>query len=195
VVIVRTRGVGLLGPALVLALGAVACSGSDGNSGIPSAGGAASSGVPSLGPVAEAFLWAQCMREQGIDMPDPVVAAGKRGPQPQVDFENPQKGSAEAAALNAAMAACEQYASFIAAAEAGGGREAPMSDAEIAAWRAFAQCMRDNGVEVADPDPMSEGVSVPDANRHPDQAAVIEAAKTACADLFSAARLARTVPG
>ncbi len=181
----RRFGIDLLASVLVLTLGAAGCADSAGN-GLPSADGSAPTAAPSIDPVALAFQWAQCMREQGIDMPDPVLVGGKS----EINFEYPPKGSAEALALEEAQRACEQYA----ASEEGGGRDTPMSDAELAAWQAYAQCMRDNGVEVQDPDPMSDGVSAPDANRHPEQAGVIEAANAACADEYQAARLARALP-
>jgi pyruvate/2-oxoglutarate dehydrogenase complex dihydrolipoamide acyltransferase (E2) component len=95
--------------------------------------------------------FAQCMREHGVDMPDPKVSGGKgmitiggRGaPQDQ------QK-------LDAAQKACQH---FIAAVVQGGARDLDPAQEKKLRDRAlkFAKCMREHGVNMPDPQFQSGG--------------------------------------
>jgi hypothetical protein len=90
---------------------------------------------------AGALKFAKCMRDHGIDMPDPQRTAGGGIKQTM----NGKPGSK--AAMQAAQNACKKYQQL------GGGR-AP-SAAEQAkiknALLAYAKCMRDHGIDVPDP--------------------------------------------
>lgn len=117
-------------------------------------------------------LYSECMRDQGIDMPDPtsgggvIEISGDGG-----DFE----------AMDAAAAVCEPiledaFGEFEMSPE----QQAEMLDQELA----FAQCMRDNGVDWPDPSgDLSGGVAIqlPD-DIDPDS---LNAAMSACSsDVF-----------
>jgi hypothetical protein len=106
----------------------------------------ASSTSPS--PVDSAYeqnlKFAQCMREHGVNIPDP-----EPGKPAMVTFD--QNTSQEKA--EAAMQACRQFAPNGGA----GGTQPDPKQAE--AMRKFAQCMRDNGVEKF-PDPENGGVRI-----------------------------------
>jgi hypothetical protein len=89
--------------------------------------------------------FAQCMREHGIDMPDPEPGKG-----PMVRMTGGPGGQDK---MNKAMEACRQYNPM-----PDNGQGNAESDARN---RAFAKCMRDNGVEAfPDPEPGQVGVRI-----------------------------------
>jgi hypothetical protein len=136
--------------ALLLALSG--CGGGDGGDGdgVASLGGtptaAASSGAAAPADEGDrALKFAQCMREQGIDMPDPEIDGGRisqrinAGPGDDVE---------------AAQEKCKDYAPS----GGPGGKPDPES---LERMLAHAKCMRDNGVEAfPDPDPDKGGIRI-----------------------------------
>jgi hypothetical protein len=132
----------VLGGALLLALAGCSSAGGDG---IASAGGTSSAaqGTAQVSDEEQAREFAKCMRDHGIDLPDPQPdgnggfdwGAGMAG----VDFNDP--------AFQEAINACRDKLP-------GGGREV-LDDPEVQAQlQEFAQCMRDNGMtDFPDPDP------------------------------------------
>lgn len=131
----------VLGAAMLLAL--TGCSSGQGD-GIASAGGtqSASQGAKPASDEDKAREFAECMRDNGVDLPDPVPD-GDGGfdfgvAEADIDFNDP--------AFQKAVQACRDKLP-------GGGREA-LDDPEVQAQlRVFAQCMRDNGIDFPDPDP------------------------------------------
>jgi hypothetical protein len=128
-----------LGAAMLLTL--TACSSGPGE-GIASAGGGQSTTQKPVSDEEKAQEFTKCMRDNGIDLPDPepdgnggfdygVTAAG-------VDLSDPT--------LQKAIRACRDKLP-------GGGQEY-LDDPEVQAQlREFAQCMRNNGIDLPDPDP------------------------------------------
>lgn len=131
-----------LGAAAVLAL-AGCTSGQD--DGIASAGGARDGAAPSTARVSDeerARQFVDCMRDNGIDLPDPVpdddggfdFGMADAG----VDLQDP--------AFQEAIQACRD--------ELPGGGQVDLDDPELQAQlREFAQCMRDKGIDMPDPEP------------------------------------------
>jgi hypothetical protein len=120
-------------PLLLLAVGAAlalgACGSSDDN------GGSGSNAKSQDDKAFEGALkYAKCMREHGIDMPDPQ-RVGSGGIKQTM---NGKPGSR--AKMDAANKDCQKYMQI------GGGR-AKAKDAMLA----YAKCMRDNGVDMPDP--------------------------------------------
>lgn len=132
---------------LVLAMALAGCASEDGGSTVASAGDgtkATPSTGASLSREEMGVRFAQCMRENGVDVPDPEPG---RGPQIKIS-----KGTGEEA-VNKAMEACRQYNPM---GEASGGNS-QMDENN----RRFARCMRDNGVEqFPDPEPGQMGVRI-----------------------------------
>lgn len=150
---IRTRLA--LGPlvamALAMGLGVAGCGGSNGDSGIATAGspGATPSGAGTSGLSDQelALKFAQCMRAQGINMPDPQSGGGLAIKIPEgVD---PKKA-------DAAMQKCRQYLPS-------GGDRAQSDPQQVAQQRKFSQCMRANGVPNF-PDPDANGNIKADAS-------------------------------
>ena len=142
--------------ALTLAL--TGC-GSDagGGTGVASVNGgtgtqAAASAKPSEDPQAKGLKFAQCMRENGVDVPDPD-SSGRF--MMKFDKNTPQEK------VQAAQEACKQYAP---SGTRQGGGDPKMAEN----LRKLAQCMRDNGVE-SYPDPEGGMMRItPEVGEDPD---------------------------
>jgi hypothetical protein len=137
----RVRGL-LAAVPLLLALPLAGCGAASRSPSVASAGnpgnGAPTTPAASLSPQQKALKFAQCMREHGVDMPDPDVSSGGtvRIGGPGVDLSK----------ADAALAACREFSPIGA-----GNRPDPAGQENM---RKFAQCMRDNGVpNFPDPDP------------------------------------------
>lgn len=134
---------------LVLLLGG--CGTEDGGDGVASAGNGQTeetdgteAAEPSLTPHEMGVKYAECMRENGIDMDDPKPGEGIRMKSTGADRET----------MEAAQEACREYSPQE---NAGPEQQAEMAER----GRQFAQCMRDNGVEAfEDPDPNQPGIRI-----------------------------------
>jgi hypothetical protein len=131
---------------LVLALAVAGCGGgSDGNDGVASLGGDQPTATTSPGGGGDvkqrALAYARCMRQQGIDMPDPKFDAQGRMAQ-----QLPAGVGPDDPKFKAADQACKQYAP-------GGGEPEKPDPQEQQQMLAFARCMRQHGINVPDPRP------------------------------------------
>jgi hypothetical protein len=132
----------LAGLALLLAGLLAGCGKQEGSGEVASAAGQSGAGAttppPSLSPQEKALKFAQCMREHGVDMPDPDPADGGniRIGGPGIDQTK----------LQAAAEACKQFSPL-------GDGPGKLDPAQLENVRKFAQCMRQNGVpNFPDPD-------------------------------------------
>jgi hypothetical protein len=148
----RTR-MGLVPGLLVaLALAVAACGGGGGGKntdGVASLGGKATSTTRPGGsgdPKQKALAYARCLRQHGIDMPDPKFdAAGRVGQQ------LPQGVGPDDPKFKAADQACKQFAPS---------GEPDNPDLQTQQQMvAYARCMRQHGVNIPDPKP-GEGINV-----------------------------------
>lgn len=126
--------------AAILALGA--CGGAGGGDGVASAGGESRDAQPAqtettgpADPDTQALAYAACVREKGVDMPDP--APGQQG---LIDAFQAVAGNYDRATLERALSACQgslpQYA-----------QEQHAGDD----WQlALAECLREQGLDVSD---------------------------------------------
>jgi hypothetical protein len=137
--------------------------------GAPAAPAAAEEGPePAEDPQERGRQFAQCMRDHGVDMPDPDANGGR------VEF---QAGAADADKIDEAQQACQRYA------PGSGGTKAEIDPATLEQMRAFSQCMRDNGVP-GFPDPSADdGMLVRVGGADGLDAEAMEAAQEACKDL------------
>lgn len=145
-----------LNVAVVLALAGTvgACS----SGGSAKAGAAASS--PSTSASATWSEYAKCMRDHGIDMPDPQ-------PGGQITFGG--RAKSDPGTLNAAMTACRSLLP-------GGKGSGSLSAADQQREVQKAQCLRDHGVQVQDPQP-GQQLTITGAHADP---ATLRAAIAAC---------------
>jgi hypothetical protein len=143
----RTRIGLLLGLLLALALAVAAFSGGgDKTSGVASLGGADQPTTNAGGSKAgggqddqqAALDWARCMRQHGVDLPDPQFSGD------DIAQQLPDRAVRNSAKFKAAEQACKQYLS--------NGAQAPPSAQERQQALAFARCMRQHGITTM-PDP------------------------------------------
>ena len=154
--------------ALLFALSGCGKSDDNGNN-VASVNGTASASptaTKTLSPAEEqerALKFAQCMREHGVDMPDPVVEDGK------IQMRIQAKPGTN---VEAAQAACKEFAPN---GGPGGGKADPEMQKR---GLEFAKCMRENGVEkFPDPDPNQGGVRIDGSIANDPE---FEAAQKAC---------------
>ena len=95
------------------------------------------SASPSLDKAEANRQFAKCMREHGVEVPDP-------GP----DGELQMSGDIDRAKATEAMSACQQFLP-------NGGTLSNLTPEQLEQARAFAKCMREHGVDMPDPDPAS----------------------------------------
>jgi hypothetical protein len=92
------------GPLLVLALAVAACGGGDKTDGVASLGGDQATATTRAGRGQDerqaALNFARCMRQHGIDMPDPQVSGDDQQPPTGMRKDDPR--------LKAAEQACQQ---------------------------------------------------------------------------------------
>jgi hypothetical protein len=133
---------------LVLAVALAGCGRSAKGDGIATAGGNGASASPGTGqqvsgdPQERARQFAACMREEGVDMPDPEVdAEGKTA------IRIDGGANLDKQKVEAAMEKCRPFLPD-------GGKPKQMSAEDLEKMRQHAQCMRENGVpDFPDPDP------------------------------------------
>jgi hypothetical protein len=153
--------------------GAVACGGGgDGGDGVASAGGAAvkASASPSrsLSPEDAQLKFAQCMRQNGVDVPDPGSG--------HAETMRIGKGAGREK-LQAAMKKCQSWLQA-------GGKLPDLKDPKVRdQYVKFAQCMREHGVDMKDPD-LDGTIRIPTGKADP---GTVNKAREACKALVPGA--------
>lgn len=143
--------------------------------------GSSASGEENAADQEEARLeFAECMREHGVDMPDPqpgqdgMVFGVTKGPGNKTSGINPDDPK-----TRKAMAACEDKLGDL------GQKLSPEEEEEFKEDAlAFAQCMRDNGVDMPDPEFDGDGglkMRIGGSGPAPDSPA-FQTAQEACQD-------------
>jgi hypothetical protein len=145
----RPRLAALVG-VLALALAVAACGGGHKTSGVASLGGGSATGTTSAGGSQDerraALNWARCMRQHGIDLPDPQFSGD------DIVQRTPDRAVRNSAKFKAAEQACKQYLS--------NGGQAPPSAQERQQALAFARCMRQHGINnMPDPQITASGIA------------------------------------
>ena len=106
-------------------------------------GGGAGSSAP-RDPADAAVAWAQCMRENGVDVPDPEPGASG-GKQPTQLEGSPDQ-------IQRAQAACQEHLSAVKPQSVSPEEQAQYRDAALR----FARCMRERSIDYPDPAPGEE---------------------------------------
>ncbi|HEY3710224.1 MAG TPA: hypothetical protein VGL64_12665 [Amycolatopsis sp.] len=83
--------------------------------------------------------FAKCMRDNGIDMPDPKPGSGG------MSIALPAGGAGDMDKMTKAQDACKKFLP-------NGGQPKPLNPQQLDEARKRAQCMRDHGVDMPDPD-------------------------------------------
>ena len=142
--------------ALMLAVAGCGDGGNDPN-GVASLSGAnKSTTTTSAGPASKrdaekaALEFARCMRQHGIDMPDPNISGNRIT---QRFKASPGSKGPDDPAFRAAQQACNKYLP-------NGGQPPKLNPQQRQQLVAFARCMREHGIDVPDPGPNSGGIVV-----------------------------------
>jgi hypothetical protein len=88
--------------------------------------------------------FAQCMREHGVDMPDPDPNNG--GGKVRIEAG----AGVDKEKMQQALDACREFMP-------NGGERRELSPEDLEKLRQFAQCMREQGIDMPDPDPNGGG--------------------------------------
>ena len=117
---------------LAVALTVPGCSTPGSGDGVATVGTPAPGASTAASPAGDRQTWVRCMAEHGVEIVDgkPV---------------GPQDKRLDTGSFQRALEACEQY-------DTPDDIERPPTPAEIEQWRRWAQCMRDNGIDMNDPD-------------------------------------------
>jgi pyruvate/2-oxoglutarate dehydrogenase complex dihydrolipoamide acyltransferase (E2) component len=153
----RVSALAVLAVLGVTALGA--CGGGSNNAGVASLSGKSTSDTqasakkkqPTQAEIQAAFQqFAQCMREHGIDMPDPKVSGGKG----MITIGGQGKPQ-DQQQLDAAQKACQHFIDVVQGArrDLDPAQEKKLRDQALK----FAKCMRDHGINMPDPQFQSGG--------------------------------------
>jgi hypothetical protein len=136
--------------AVALLAFAVGCGQADGSTGVASVKGteaasqASASPTPSVDPAEQGRKFAQCMRDHGVDMPDPETDGNGR-----MSLRLNAKGGE--GKVDKAMEACKSLSPF-------GEKGREISPEQQEQVLEFTKCMRDHGVDMPDPDFSGGGV-------------------------------------
>jgi hypothetical protein len=148
------------GLAIFVLIALVACTGAAAGPGVatlndPGASDAAgASPSPSaITPQDAALAYARCMRENGVDMPDPQVATGSGG-----EVKIAQEGGAPVSKEK--FSAADEVCRHFMADAAPNGQGPAMSAEDQDRVLAFAKCMREHGIDMPDPDFSGGGFSI-----------------------------------
>ena len=142
--------------ALMLAVAGCGDGGNDPN-GVASLSGANKpTTTTSAGPASKrdaekaALEFARCMRQHGIDMPDPNISGNRIT---QKFKASPGSKGPDDPTFRAAQQACNKYLP-------NGGQPPKLNPQQRQQLVAFARCMREHGIDVPDPGPSSGGIVV-----------------------------------
>jgi hypothetical protein len=126
---------------LALAVAVAACGGGDKDDGVASLGGGKATATTAAGGsgdrVQAALAFARCMRQHGVDLPDPQLSGDNIVQDLGDNGEDDPK-------VKAAQQACKQHLP-------NGGQPPKLSPQQQQRMLAFARCMRQHGVSMPDP--------------------------------------------
>lgn len=108
--------------------------------------GAVASASPSLSPEDALLAYAACMREHGVDMPDPTYEEGEDG-QVAIGIDGGARGEMDKDEFLEADKACHHLMAAVMPAGRG-----EMSAEDEEKFLQFARCMREHGIDMPDPD-------------------------------------------
>jgi len=162
---IRTAALGIAALGGLL-LGGCGQSGDGGNGGVaslstPNSSTSAAAAAAGQTDEDKARAFAKCMREHGIDMPDPQVKDGKM---------TMKVSGGDKKKLDAAQEACKSLMP-------NDGKPKTPSAADLDRMRALAKCMREHGVNVPDPTAQDPGIKIQGT---PGDKGKVDAAMKAC---------------
>ncbi|MDT7729564.1 MAG: hypothetical protein QOI21_6140 [Actinomycetota bacterium] len=172
----RKRHGFVLVASVLLALATGCAAGDGGGDKIASIATPEKSGEPGADPAADKGTeedqmraFAKCMREHGIDMPDPQVSPDGKGM--GLTVHSGEGKDIDMTKMDAANEACRTLLP-------NGGQMKPLDPAEMDKMRQDAKCMREHGIDM--PDPEQDGKTTMKLERDQVDEGKMEAALKAC---------------
>jgi hypothetical protein len=138
-------------PLAMAAVALAACSGGS-HRAVATAGGSSSSVSASTNADQALIDYAHCMRDHGVDFPDPVHRPGHEG----LSLEFP--GSSNSPEFAAANDACQHFVQPLIDMKRNA-VAASMTPEKLQALIAYSRCMRDHQIPLLDPDPSDGHIS------------------------------------
>ena len=131
--------------------------------------------------------FAQCLRDQGVEVGDPTMSADGSMQMPPIEFVGPADEDPEAAmaAMDDIFAECESHLEGIALAAPDPGAGVAFEDALLE----YAGCMRDQGIDMPDPDLSGSGGVIDLGLSGPGDQEEWEAAHKECQPILAGAGL------
>ncbi len=186
--------------ALAVGLLTAACGGGGGGNdaaGVATAGDgkgkSASDKSKKADPQQAGLNFARCMREHGVDMPDPQADSNGLvmiGPGQGPDGSGPTRAEAPPAGFQEADKACRHFLEDLIQ-DGGPAMDPKEQDRALK----FARCMREHGVNMPDPDFSKGGVQVQIGDGFDPASETFKAAQKACGSLFGPAGGGAPAPG
>jgi hypothetical protein len=172
----RTRRLwwtGLIASALLLMVVlATACSRGSNAPDVAGAGSSSALTASPSGDTDDGVAFARCMREHGINIPDPV--SGTEDAHHLLDGHGSEPG------WEGALQACQPVL------PPGNGEIWTPSEQELEQFVSFAACMRTHGIQMSDPDPTTGDMTAPGSVRaEQENDPLYQAAFAACKDKLS----------
>ncbi|NNC75493.1 MAG: hypothetical protein HKN93_08290 [Acidimicrobiia bacterium] len=131
----------------------------------------------------------QCLRDQGIDIGDPTMGADGNLQLPPIEFAGPVGGDADIesaiADMDAVFAECEQHLEGVTFGAPDPGAGVAFEDALLE----YSGCMRDQGIDMPDPDFSGDGGAIVIGSDSPSDEAEFEAAHRECQSILAGAGL------
>jgi hypothetical protein len=165
---------GLVGAVVALTLAVAACGGGGKANGVASLSGANKpTATTTAGPKSKqeaqqaALAFARCMRQHGIDLPDPKFGENL------IEQRLPTRAEQDSPKFKAAQQACQKYLP-------NGGQPTKPNPQEQQQMLAFARCMRQHGINMPDPKITADGIDQPLPSRMRDDDPRLRAAERAC---------------
>jgi hypothetical protein len=157
-------------------------------------GATAAPSASALTPQEAMLSYAQCMRDHGINMPDPVFSQDGSGGG-TVTQQGPDVNPKTEAGFQAADTACKHFLDDVRRE----GTTKQLTAQEQQAFLDFAACMRDHGIDMADPTFEQGGVSIQvggpgnkgSGPKFDPQSPAFAAAQTACQHFLNDAGLGK----
>ncbi len=129
----------------------------------------------------------QCLRDQGLDVGDPTMGADGNLQLPPIEVvgspdEDPEAAMAE---MDASFAACEEHLAGVTLGAPDPGAGVAFEDALVE----YAGCMREQGIDMPDPDLSGGGGIIDLGSPTPGDEAEFEAAHRECREILAGAGL------
>lgn len=148
----RGRGLGVVLTAALLTVGLAACNPDASHDAVASASDPTSTGTAGPSDEERQLAFTRCLRENGVEVSDSGLETDQSG---EGESSTTSMDAPEGVDIDKAMETCAHLAPA-------GEQPEPPSAEDLAMLRGYAACLREHGLDVADPDPQTGGLDMPE---------------------------------